>query len=125
IDRPTIQAALAEVANSGGIVEIVDNSRYTDGATGFAITIAADRSVELRAADGRRPTLVLRHPFVIKGGAGSTLALNGLLVSGRGDLVVPDAAGNRLGRLAVAHATLVPGAGLRVDGSPKSPAAVR
>jgi hypothetical protein len=117
-DQPTVQAAL-DALGGDGAVEIVDSGRYEEA---ISIDVAPDRTVELRAADGRRPTLVLTAPLEIRGGASSRAAINGLLIAGDG-IVVPAAAGNALERLTVAHATLVPGRTLAADGTPAQPGA--
>jgi hypothetical protein len=115
-DQPTIQAALAALGGEG-TVEIVDSGRYVGPAT---IDVAADKSIELRAADGRRPTLVLSGPLTVRGGAGSRAAINGIVIAG--DRVdVPSSGGNGLRALEVTHATLVPGVTLAPDGTPSAP----
>ena len=114
-DQPTIQAALNAIGGRG-VVEITDNGRYAEA---IAVGIAADSTIELRAATGRKPTLDLSGPMAVQGAARSSFVLNGLLVSGA-PLVVP-AAGNQLDRLRLVHATLVPGLELAPDGSQVSP----
>ena len=65
------------------------------------------RIVELRAADERRPILVLGNPMAISGDEGAELRINGLIVSG-GSLLVPGGA-NALRKLTIQHCTLAPG----------------
>lgn len=114
-DHPTIQDAL-DALGGGGVVEIADNGRYEEA---IAVTVADDRTIELRAANGRRPALRLTGPMEVRGGPGSAFALDGLLVAGA-PVVVP-AGANGLRRLDVAHCTLVPGLDVTSDGAPASP----
>ena len=76
------------------------------------------RVIELRAADGVRPTLVLGQDLVIDGGKNAEVILNGFLVIGGAVSVV---ASSGLRRLRLVHCTLVPGLTLATDGTPQSP----
>lgn len=105
LPNPTIQAGLGLVA-TGGVVEIGDSGRYSETP---AIAVNADQKVELRAANERRPTLILGGALDITGGAQSEVTLDGLLIAG-GALHVANAAGNQLRRLRLRHCTLVPAA---------------
>jgi len=125
-NQPTIAAALGVLPPAGGIVEITDNGRYAEA---LQIGVAANASIELRAANGRRPILILPQPLVITGGAGASATLDGLLVTSpaapavppTGFIHVPAAAGNALRRLTLRHCTLVPGWGLTPGGAPRLP----
>jgi len=122
--KPTIQAALDELADSGGVVEIEDNEYYLETPH---ITVAAGQTIELRAADQRRPILVLSGALLISGGAASRVSLNGLLIAG-GTLRVPKDAGggpNELGQLTLRHCTLVPTATPAIRTVPAQPAVPR
>ncbi|MCD4525974.1 hypothetical protein [Nocardioides sp. cx-173] len=110
-DHPTVQAGLDALAGSG-TVEITDSGTYAESLT---ITVLPGAMIQLRAADGRRPTLALTGELTVQGGSGSEVELNGLQLTNR-PVVVP--AGSQLDRLAVRHCTLVPGARLQPDGSP-------
>jgi len=121
-EQPTIQDALALLAGASGVVEIVDSGRYLDTGAGLAaLTLAAgsDETIELRAAEGRRPTLVLTHPITVRGDARSHVRINGLLISGNA-VAVPKT-NNHLEDLAIVHCTLVPGRSLNAKGSPAAP----
>jgi hypothetical protein len=113
----TLAAALTAVAGSG-IVEITDSSRYDAPAT---IQVAAGKAVEIRASNGRRPTVVLSQPLEVSGGEDSTFTLNGLLVTGE-RIRVPAVGGNALSRLRLVHTTVVPGLALTDAGAPQQPA---
>ncbi len=114
-DHSTIAAALAALGGDG-IIEITDSSQYNEA---LNIAISADASVEIRAANGRRPHLLLTA-LDITGAANSNCVLNGLLLSGA-SLTVPASPGNELERLQVSHCTLVPGLTLDSDGQPQQP----
>jgi hypothetical protein len=116
-DHPDIATAVAALGAAGGVVEITDSGRHL---MPNAIDVAANARIEVRARNGRRPTVVLEEPLEITGAAGSELALNGLLMTG--DLVrVAAAGGNELARLTLTHLTLVPGWTLEPDGTPADP----
>ncbi|MDI3489111.1 MAG: hypothetical protein PWP11_388 [Thauera sp.] len=114
-EHATLAAALAEI-DGNGVVEIADNRRYAET---LAIDVVADGSIEIRAANGFRPMLVV-DGLSIRGGNNAACTLNGLLVTGA-PLVVPDAGGNALARLTLLHCTLVPGIALAPDATPLQP----
>jgi len=111
-DQPSISAALTEIAGDG-VVEITDNGRYEEA---LDIQVVADGAVEIRASNGRRPTLVLSG-LSIAGAVDSACLLNGLLVAGA-PLQVLAGASNALARLELSHCTLVPGISLDSPASP-------
>jgi hypothetical protein len=74
----TIQGALNAVTG-GGVAEISDSGRYLQTPS---ISANAGKRVELRAANERRPTVVLGGDLLINGGADSEVTLNGLLIIG-------------------------------------------
>ena len=76
----TVQGALAAV-QTGGIVEITDSGRYVETP---ALGIDAGARLELRAANGHRPALLLGGKLEISGGAQSEVTINGLLIAGDG-----------------------------------------
>jgi hypothetical protein len=115
-DHATIQAALDALGGSG-VVEIADSGRYEET---LSVNVSTENRIELRAANGWRPTVVLTGESTLSGGAGSEIRLNGLLVAGA-RLRVPAAGGNALRRLDLVHCTLVPGWSLEGDGSPAAP----
>jgi hypothetical protein len=121
-DFPTIQAALNKLVDLGGsgVVEITDNGRYEETLT---ITVAADKGIELRAANETNPHLALTGPLTVTGGSGSRFSINGCLVSGN-LISVPDDGTNALSRLEIVHCTCVPGRTLDADGRPLTPGAV-
>jgi hypothetical protein len=89
------------------VVELADSGLYVEP---VVITLPAYHTLELRAADGCRPTIVLPErsadidDMVITCGAGSSLVLDGLMVSRHAVRIVGDPA-----EVIVRHCTLVPG----------------
>jgi hypothetical protein len=98
---------------------ITNSGRYEEA---LAAAVQDRGHVIVRAGADCRPTLVLTRPLDVTGGVASAFSLEGLLVSGNG-LRVAKAAGNKLARLRVVHATLVPGQSLSRDGAPVSTSA--
>jgi len=127
-DFPTIHDALNTLPGDG-VVEITDSGRYTEP-SGLTVAIKDNGHVELRAADGCRPTVVLGSEISVTGGAESLLDLNGLLLTFAPPsavapippalLHVPDTGANQLSHLGLTHCTLVPGWALSPDGSPRT-----
>lgn len=123
-DWPTIQAALDQLTASGGVVEIQDNEYYVETPV---IRVPAGKKIELRAADERRPVLVLTEDLLIVGGEHAEVTLNGLLISG-GSLRAPlekDREKNELRLLRLRHCTILPGPSPAINGVPVQPIAPR
>jgi len=117
-DFATIALALDAVKSEAeAVVEITDSGRYEES---LAFTLAARQRLELRAENGRRPTVILGGDCAIRGGKESRLWLNGLLIAG-GTLVVPGEVANELAGLTIAHCTLVPGIRLARNAAPLRP----
>ena len=114
-DRPTIQEALDQLTISGGVVEIEENDYYVETPV---ISASAGKTIELRAADERRPVLVLTDELVIVGDDNAEVILNGLLISG-GPVRVPilnsQSEPNKVRRVRLQHCTLVPGPTPAID----------
>jgi hypothetical protein len=126
-DYPTIHEALSTLPGDG-VVEITDSGRYTES-SGLPVVVKANGHIELRAADGCRPTLVLGGAIAVTGGTEGLFDLNGLLVtyappSAGAPLPpalvhAPDGGSNLLSRLGVTHCTLVPGWAVTPQGDPQ------
>jgi hypothetical protein len=112
----TLTAALGTLAGSGAI-EIRDNGRYAEP---LAIAAPAGARIEVRAADGHRPTILPGAELVITLADGADVTLNGLLLTGT-RIRIPASSGS--GTLRLRHCTLVPGIGRTVDGAPLQPQA--
>jgi hypothetical protein len=129
-DHPTLHEALAALPLAGGIVEVSNSATYTEPA-GLNVSVPADATIELRAADGAHPTLILGAAINVTGGTLSSFYLNGFLITcpppAAGASVpiallhVPATSSNQLARLNVTHCTFVPGWSLTSTGSPASP----
>jgi hypothetical protein len=120
----TLQDALNFAAASLGhtghaAVEITDDAIYPQpDSPALQIAAPAGTTLELRAAQGCRPTLLIGAEITVTGGAESSVSLNGLLIGyAPATTAVPPPAGllhapagtNLLGNLELAHCTLVCG----------------
>jgi hypothetical protein len=116
----SLQSALSG-AQGGGIVEIGDSGRYEET---LSIVVDADAKLELRAANGHRPALILGGDLAIELRPGAELTLNGLLIAG-GRLRVATTVGaqTKPPLLRLRHCTLVPGLALTPNGGPAAPGA--
>jgi len=99
-------------------VEITDDGVYSlAGAPALQVNAPAGTVLELRAAQGCRPTLLLGGEITVTGGAQSTVGFNGLLMGyaplsgGTAPLALVHATGgaSQLSSLQLTHCTLVPG----------------
>ena len=125
-DQPTVSAAIA-AAGGDGIIEIEDSGIYHEPA-GLNIAVNANGHIELRAADGSRPTLLVGDAITATGGAASQLDINGLVIAYEAGgnplppalITVPAGGGNALQRLRLTHMTVTPGWALNADGSPQA-----
>jgi hypothetical protein len=107
-------------APKNAVIEILDSGVYTEP---IAVELAKDQSLQLRAANGKRPVLRMldwqtSYPdsLSISGEGPSWFALDGVIVTGRGMQVSGSVSG-----VAIRHSTLVPGWGLECDCNPKRP----
>jgi hypothetical protein len=126
INKLTVNGAVA--------VQINTSETYPQvGTLDLKIDVPAGCTVELRAADGKRPTLLLDSEINVFGGESSTFVLNGLLVAASAAMApnastvalvhVPanraDGSANQLEALEISHCTLVPGWSLDTSGAPQ------
>ncbi len=105
------------------LIEITDNEVYGEDEQIKVISLKEDQTLELRAANGRRPIIHLRNVRMnrpdalnVKGEAGSRFTLDGLLVFGQEVQVEGD-----LSSVTIRHCTLVPGWSLHQDCTPWRP----
>jgi hypothetical protein len=126
-DFATIHEAITAIAGDG-VVEITNSDTYSEP-TGLQIDVLAHGHVEIRAADGSRPTLLIGDAIRATGGVESILQINGLVIAyapatpatlPAALLEVPKSAGNTLTQLGLRHTTLTPGWALNPDGSPQA-----
>ena len=133
-----IDFAIGKLTLNGAVaVEITTSETYPQtGSLDLNIDVPSGCTVELRAANGKRPTLLLDNEISITGDASSTCALNGLLVGASAGMAPgtptpvallhvptqrPDGSTNQLGTLNLTHCTLVPGWSVETDGTPRFP----
>lgn len=131
--QTVLNQATTQLGNPGVVevaVEITDSWTYalpTTTASALQISIPAGTTLELRAAEGCRPTLLLGGEMTVVGGVGSTLVLNGLLIAYLPSSTTaplptalvhaPSAGGNQLGQIVLTHCTAVPGLALTSQGA--------
>ena len=102
------------------VIEIVDSGVYVEP---ISITLGAKQTLQIRAANRKRPLLRLLDwqtsqpdDLSVTGGEASWFTLDGLVVTGRGIRVEGDVAG-----VTIRHSTLVPGWGLQCNCDPLRP----
>ncbi len=121
----TIAAAIAAwnpAAAPRAVMTITDNATYDEN---LSVSLVDNQHLIIQADDRNRPTVRWRDDadalsvLTVAGGAGedAVLTLNGLLIEGG---LRVDA--ESLGRLEIAHCTLVPGRALDEQGTPVAPA---
>jgi hypothetical protein len=102
------------------VIEITDSGVYVEP---VSITLGAKQTLQIRAANRKRPVLRLLDwqtsqpdDMSVTGGEGSWFTLDGLVVTGRGLRVEGGVAG-----VMIRHSTLVPGWGLQCNCDPLRP----
>jgi hypothetical protein len=131
--QDAIDYAISGLAFNGqAAVEIIGSGIYSVPA--LTVTLPAGATLELRASEASRPTLILDGEIAATGAASSSFVINGLLISSIAAAASPspvalvhipalEAAGspNLLTNLSLTHCTLVPGWSLASDGTPVQP----
>lgn len=115
-DYASLQDAINDVEGNG-VIEVTDSGVYQ---VSLSVSVNAEASITLRAADGQNPTLLLTDSLHISGGSNSRFAINGFCIAGN-PLHVENTGSNELRELVIEHCTLVPGISLNQDGSPQLP----
>ena len=125
-DYATVHEGLAALGGDG-LLEITNSDTYSEPA-GLNVNVKAGGHIELRAADGCRPTILLGDKFQITGDKEGSLDLNGLLIGydrpSTGAPIpnalvhLPGTSSNKLSHLQLKHCTLVPGWALKPNGDP-------
>jgi hypothetical protein len=105
-------------------------------ASGLEADLPAGTTLELRAADGARPTILLDGELTVTGAKTSTFILNGLTVAAGPGMAPaspspvalvhvpaarPDGSDNDMATVRLKHCTLAPGWSLGPDGTPLHP----
>jgi hypothetical protein len=130
-----IDFAIGKLTLNGAVaVEIDTSETYPQvGTLDLKIDVPDGCTVELRAADGKRPTLLLDSEISVTGDASSTCALNGLLIAASAAMApnastvalvhVPakraDGSDNQLKALEISHCTILPGWSPDTSGAPQ------
>ena len=97
-----------------GVIEIDDNSTYSEEIA--EIELPQGASLTIRAANRRRPTVLLTSELNIVGGEDADFEVNGLLIGNHGLRVT-----GQLRSLRITDCTLVPGRRLSEQGEPLEP----
>lgn len=136
-----VSYAISMLAENGqAAVEITRSETYPSTGTKLALNVnlPAGATLELRAAQGARPTLLLTGEISVCGATESTFAVNGLLVAASAGMVPanptpaalvrvpeqrPDGTANQLQKLLITHSSLVPGWSVDPKGNPQQGAA--
>ena len=119
----TIESALAEWRKDkprNAVIEVIDNGVYSEP---LNIVLERGQSLQLRAADRRRPIIYLHEKYKnraewlsINSRTGGCFVLDGFLVTGRSIRI-----GGAVEEVKIRHCTLAPGWGLGPDCEPKRP----
>jgi hypothetical protein len=137
-----LQGALNYVVTLLGVegqvaLEITSSQTYTATTGALSIDLPAETTVEFRAQDGCRPTILLGGEISVTGDKNSQFLINGLLIAA-GANMQPGAASsalvhvpanrpgggtNSLSELNLTHCTLVPGWSVTTAGEPQYPTA--
>ena len=107
--------------NPNAVVEITDSGVYVEQ---IHVELKEGQSLQLRAANGKRPVIRLLDwhtdrpdALSVSGERGSRFTIDGLLISGRSVMIEGDIA-----KVKIRHSTLVPGWTLDGDCEPQRPA---
>jgi hypothetical protein len=138
-DLPSAVAnAISQLSVNGEAAVEISGSETITLTTALDIDLPADTTLELRAAAGARPTILLSDELAVSGDASSTLVINGLIIAAGSGMqpgspapealihlpkLRPNNDANLLSRLSLTHSTLVPGWSLDPHGNPNQPTA--
>jgi hypothetical protein len=134
--QDAIDFAIAQFPKNGeAAVEIDASHTYPEtGTLALTVDLPPGTTLELRAADGARPTLLLSGEISVSGEASSSFYMNGLLIAADRGMAPgtplpaalvhvpaqrPDDSANHLGTLNIQHCTLVPGWSVDSAGAPQ------
>jgi hypothetical protein len=136
----TLQEALdfakGQLAGNGAVaVEITNSETHPqNGPHDLTVDVPAGCTIELRASNEKRPTLLLHREITVLGAPSSTLVLNGLVIGASAGMAPasptpvalvhlpkqrPDGSANQLENLNISHCTLVPGWSVHTSGKPR------
>ena len=125
--------AVGQLSQDESVALEITTSDTLAVSTALAADLPNGTTLELRAADGARPTLLLQDELAVTGDASSTFVLNGCIVAAGAGMAPgtpspvalvhlpatrPSGGASQLQALRLVHCTLVPGWSLASDGSP-------
>ena len=122
-DAPTISDALAlalpmlSPSQPSVVIEIAENACYVETPS---FTVPDRCAVQIRAADGHRPTVVLTGDWIVTAGNETTLSFNGLLIAG-GSISVQQPNSADTVTLQISHCTLNPASTPSIGGASAQP----
>ena len=133
--QQSLDFAKGKLTGNGAVaVQIINSETYPQGGTlNLTVDVPAGCTIELRAKNGARPTLLLDSEITVFGDASSTFALNGMLIAASAGMTPasptplalvhvpakrPDGSNNLLESLDISHCTLVPGWSVDAGGAP-------
>jgi hypothetical protein len=131
--QEALNFAVSQLAHNGQVAIEIQGSETYKQAAGLSAALPAGKTLELRAADAARPTLLLNGEVSVNGAPSSAFLLNGLLIAALPSMtpaspspialvhiakLEPDGSSNALGSLSIAHCTLVPGWSVDTSGEP-------
>ncbi len=134
--QDAVDFAIAQLPANGEVaIEITDSETYPlSGTLTVNVDLPGGTSLELRTAQGARPTLFLDGEITVTGAASSSFYLNGLLIAAAAAMIPgspapvalvhvpalrPDGSTNSLENLGIRHCTLVPGWSVDTAGIPR------
>jgi hypothetical protein len=133
--QDSVTFAISKLTVNGQVaVEITDSRTYPEtGTLVLAADLPSGTSLEIRAAEGKRPTLLLDGEISVSGAPASSFYLNGLLLASAAAVAPagpnaalvhvvkkrPDGSDNDLAKLDIAHCTVVPGWSVDANGAPR------
>jgi hypothetical protein len=138
--QDALNYAVSQFALNGQVaVEVAGSDRWPMEGP-LSVDLPAGTTLELRAADPARPTLLLDGELAVTGDASSTFVLNGFILAAGAAMTPatppatpvalvhlpalrPSGTTNLLGQLNLTHCTLVPGWSVGTNGDPLHPTA--
>ena len=120
-DHPTIQSAITDAQDEGGIVEITTSGIFEEAIT---IDATADTEIILRAANGQRPILRPPGAVALQGGENARITVDGVVIDGQPMEIAPNGDGESLKSVTLRHLTLIPGLSFTGTGDPSAPGAI-
>ncbi len=138
--QDALNFAVSQFALNGQVAVEVAGSDTWSMAGPLSVDLPAGTTLELRAADPARPTLLLDGELAVTGDASSKFILNGFVLAAGAAMTPatppatpaalvhlpalrPGGTTNLLGQLSLTHCTLVPGWSVGPNGDPLHPAA--